>query len=333
MTNERRQPPRTLSIGGAAYDIFVSVDPAIENNNLILPVGGKISVRKVEETCGGGSANTSVGLARLGCSARFCAVVGNDQWGERMMETLKRENVNTEFSTIVEEENTGFSIILLLPSGERTILHHAGTNEHLHDVTFPMHGITDTDAVYLNRLSESACEIENDVIRILKDEVKKTHLTWNPGGCQIESGMKEKDKAALLQYTDLLLLNKEEATIFTGEKEIAGAMHALIAAGVKNVCITDGKEGAYATDGKKLWHCAAREGIAIVDTTGAGDAFGSAMTWSILRGETLPNSLKAGTLNAASVVSAIGAQTGLLTEEQLLTELHDHPLQVNELPF
>jgi malate dehydrogenase (oxaloacetate-decarboxylating) len=44
-------------------------------------VGHKVKVREVVESCGGGANNTAVGLARLGCNAAFCGVVGDDQWG------------------------------------------------------------------------------------------------------------------------------------------------------------------------------------------------------------------------------------------------------------
>ncbi len=332
MAEERRPPPRTLSIGGAAYDVFVRIDPAVKDGNILLPVGEKLPIHEEEETCGGGAANTSVGLARLGCTSTFCAVVGDDQWGQRMLETLRKERVDTRCATIIEHENTGFSVILLLPGGERTILHHPGTNERLDDVTFDLDAINDVDAVYLNRLSEGACEIENDIIRVLSAR-DGTHLTWNPGGCQLRSGMQDPDKAKLLACTDLLLLNKEEALLFTGAAEMKEAMRALLQTGVKTVCVTDGKNGAYAAQGSSFLHCPARRNVTVVDTTGAGDAFGTAMTRTLLFGDTLPNALRAGTLNSASVVGAVGAQTGLLTDTELssLLETHELPVETSSL--
>lgn len=325
-------PLKTLSIGGATYDIFVHIDPSVDGDTITLPIGSKLHIKSVTETCGGGAANTSVGLARLGCKACFCGVMGDDQWGKRMRESLTNEGVDTRCATVVEHENSGFSIVLLLPNGERTILNYPGVNRHLDDVTFDVGALEAMDVVYLNRLSEDACEIENDIIARFS-QLKDTFLAWNPGGCQIETGMDQADKKALLTVTNLILLNKEEALTFTGEKDIRSAMKTLVDAGVLHVCITDGKVGAYASDGKETYHVKASEDVSIIDATGAGDAFGTGMTWAICNGESLPNALKAGTLNAISVLQEIGAQAGLLTDTEIKEEMRTSKLSVETLDW
>ena len=128
-----------------------------------------------------------------------------------------------------------------------------------------------------------------------------------------------------------MLLNKEEALKFSGAETPEQALKILSATGAKYVCITDGKNGTLATDGVKIYHCPVLPDTKVIDTTGAGDAFGTGATWALAAGESLPNVLIAGTLNAASVVGAIGAQAGLLTEHQMRDRLHNHPLSVSEI--
>ncbi len=321
-------PLRTLSIGGAAYDIFLKFSPEIEkaishNDTIAFGVGKKIKIHSVIETCGGGANNTAVGLARLGCTATFCGIVGADQWGQKMLENLKNEGVDVSSATIIQDETSSFSIVMVLSNGERTIMNSPGVNEHLHDVTFHRDAIQNVQCVYLNRLSDTACEIENDITTMLKDH-QNVHLTWNPGGCQLDAGMHAKDKAALLQRTTLLLLNKEEALHFTGCKDVTSAISALLLAGAKNVCVTDGKNGTFAGDGQHMYFCPTVQDAVILDTTGAGDAFGIGATWALLHGESLPNALIAGTLNATSVIGVIGAQAGLLTETQMRSQATQH---------
>lgn len=327
-----RHPPalRTISIGGATFDLFLTM-PMLETagNHITLQIGGKIPVDAVIESSGGGACNTAVGLSRLGCKASFCGVVGSDQWGEKLLHTLVAERVNTAPATIVEDETSSFSIILTLKDGERTILYAAGANEHLHDVTFDLAAVADVDAVYLNHLPETSCVIEDDIIATLLKK-PRLKLTWNPGGCQIAAGMGKPDTAALLRRTNLLLLNKEEAFAFTQTDSIDAALKALTAAGVANTCITDGRRGTLATDGKIVYRCPVAQ-VAVVDTTGAGDAFGTGTMWALLRGMTLPDALVAGTLNAAGVIASVGAQVGLLTETQMLEKLREHPLTVETL--
>ena len=322
---------KTLSIGGATYDLFVrtnhdAVHKCNGDRSLSFSLGGKIQVEGVIETCGGGAANTSVGLSRLGCNACFEGVIGSDQWGEKMIDNFRKENVNTDCAMIVENEVSSFSIILSAGSGERVILYEPGTNEHLHDSNFDRDRICQMDWVYLNHIQSQACVIQDDLIAIFENDC--TRLTWNPGGCQIEAGCSGGNNAELLKHTDLLMLNEEESLKFTRKSAIADAIKTLIDAGAKNVCISRGSDGSLASDGKMLYSCPVVTAT-VVDTTGAGDAFGTGATWGLISGMSLSDSLKAGTLNAASVVGSFGAQTGLLTDTEMKDQLAATSLDVS----
>lgn len=326
-------PARTISIGGATYDIFVrldrsTVEACCGENAITLPLGDKIRVQDVIETCGGGASNTSVGLSRLGCESGFCGVVGDDQWGEKLRLNLEKEGVDTSCVTIVENEVSSFSIILSASSGERVILYDPGTNGHLHDATFDRERAGEMDWVYLNHIQEQSCVIEDDIISLLAREGGPS-LTWNPGGCQIDLGIEAPQNRKLLAHTDLLQLNQREALTFTKTNTVGDAVKILLEKGVQNVLVTDGKNGTIASDGKELYHCPIVEDNEVTDTTGAGDAFGTGATWALLTGNTLPEALRAGTMNAASVVSAIGAQAGLLTETEMRSRLKETKLTVD----
>lgn len=327
---------RTLSIGGATFDLFVFTDHSVVKDAggfeaFALPLGAKIRVQQVIAGAGGGACNTSVGLSRLGCDAGFCGVVGDDQWGTHLQKTLAKEGVNARAMTVIQDETSSFSIILSANSGERVILYDPGVNAHLHDVTFDSAEARDTDWIYLNRIQEAGCVIENDLVNILEQETRPG-LTWNPGGCHIDAGMASKNNLRLLARTDLLLVNKEEALAFTQKRSILEALWTLSKAGVRYVCITDGQRGAFATDGKTRFHCEAIR-TNVGNTTGAGDAFGTGATWALFSGMDLPTALRAGTINAVSVVGAIGAQVGLLTEIEMRSKLRDVRIDVTTEPL
>lgn len=327
--------PRTLSIGGATYDLFVRTGKSVLHEDhgaktLTLPLGQKIRVEQVIETCGGGAANTSVGLARLGCDAHFCGVLGSDQWGERQLKNFEREGVDAHSATIVEGETSSFSIILSAGSGERVILYDPGTNAHLHDANFDREAAAGMDWIYLNHIHERSCVIEDDIAAILSKH-PETGLTWNPGGSQLKHGIREKTIKVLLGKTRLFLCNKEEVLQFTGKKTTEEAMDSLLTHGVRIVCISDGQRGSTASDGAKTWHCPVIAGAKIVDTTGAGDAFGTGMTWALTQGLDLQTSLRAGTINATGVIGAMGAEDGLLTDTDMRQQLKTISLPVTEI--
>jgi len=330
--------PHTLSIGGATYDIFVPLDRDTVQSGVTntpaftLPLGNKIRVKNVVETCGGGASNTAVGLARLGCHAGFCGVVGDDQWGEALRRNFEQEGVDCSCLTVVEKEISSFSIILSAGSGERVILYDPGTNDHLHDVTFDREHAGKTNWVYLNHIQQETCVIEDDIIKMLSVE-SGPKLTWNPGGCQIDVGISAKKNCLLLAHTHLLQLNKQEALQFTKKKTVEDALQVLLEEGVQIVLITDGKNGSVACDSQHIYRCPVPEENTVVDTTGAGDAFGTGVTWGLATGRSLPEALKAGTINATSVVGAVGAQAGLLTETEMLRRLKETPLHVDIQPL
>lgn len=325
-----------MSIGGATYDLFVRIPHEMIHSDetspfFTLPLGEKIRVTDVIETCGGGASNTSVGLARLGCSVSVSSVIGADQWGDKLLQNFQNEGVEVKSLTIVEKETTSFSIILSGSSGERVILYEVGTNEHLHDALFDRAAAAEVDWMILNHIQEQACVIEDDLIDILAR--KRTKLTWNPGGCQIDAGVREKNNRLLLSHTTLLVLNKEESLKFTGESDIPKALKRLLLCNVQYVCITDGSRGTIASDGTTLYRCPVCPGANVIDTTGAGDAFTTGVTWALLAGLHLPEALRAGTINSGSVVGAIGAQAGLLTDTEMRARMKSTSLAVSVEPL
>jgi len=319
---------RTMSIGGATFDLFASTDDTSheKDGSFVIPFGTKIRVKGVVGAFGGGACNTSVGLSRLGCEASFCGVTADDQWGRSIIDNLEKEGVDTSHATIVEGENASFSIILSSADGERVILNHPGTSKHLHDTTFAREAAQSMDWIYLNSIQEESCVIEDDIIKVLS-QTRHAGLTWNPGDCQINMGYKRKGIQDLLKQTTLLQMNKEEALTFTSASTQEEALRILAGCGARYVCITDGKNGVMATDGVHVYRCPIVD-CPVVDTTGAGDAFGTAATWALLQGKDLPTALRAGTINAMSVVGVIGAEPGLLTETQIQSRIASTPIDI-----
>ena len=104
-------------------------------------------------------------------------------------------------------------------------------------------------------------------------------------------------------------------------------LHAMQDLGPKIVVITDGPNGAFASDESTgVWSMPMYPDPAPpVDRTGAGDSFSSTFTCAIALGKSPAEALTWGPVNSMNVVQHIGAQKGLLTQDELLKFLAERP--------
>ena len=142
----------------------------------------------------------------------------------------------------------------------------------------------------------------------------------NPAG----SELKEADKLrTILQDVEVLAVNKEEAQqIVSGESLEELVRHAHHYCPV--VIVSDGPNGATATDGRQVIWAGMYEDVPVVDRTGGGDAFGSGFLSKYSSGASLKDSLIFASANSTSVVTKIGAKEGILHKDVVL---HDMPIE------
>ncbi|MBI2028047.1 MAG: carbohydrate kinase family protein [Candidatus Levybacteria bacterium] len=305
-----------VCVGNATVDAFLTLKEAKkylrflpETNELCIKFGEKITVDKVDLLVGGNAANVSVGLSRMSLKVGLMAELGNDEFAQKIINTLKKENVSTSFLKQTKGQNSSFSTIINF-QGERTIF-----SEHVkrdHDFNF---NSIQTKWIYLTSLGE---EWKNTYDKTY-EFVEKTNcqLAFNPGTLQINGDFKDIQKQ--MSIADILFLNKEEAEKVLSNKyrvsSIKEALRALQKLGPKIVVITDGKNGSYALEENGNFF---QQGIIeakIVEKTGAGDAYSSGFLSAILHNKSVKEAMLYGARNATSVISKVGAQTGLLYEQ------------------
>ena len=143
---------------------------------------------------------------------------------------------------------------------------------------------------------------------------------FNPGMLELAH---KKQFTGLLADVDVLLVNKTEAKeIVPGNslKELAGRLHGI----VPNVIVTDGQNGAIAFTEDRGYRIGLYEDPPLVDSTGAGDAFGSGFLAAFAAGKSFKDSLIFAAANSTSVIRHIGSKTGILTNH---TKLHNMPME------
>ena len=312
-----------LAIGAAVQDVFLShsdefkpvSDRSVHEQFMKLELGAKADVNNIEFSTGGGATNAAVTFARQGLHSQFMGTVGHDPAGQAVLADLDNEGVDTTHISYSPKYNTGYSVLLLAPSGERTILTYRGASTHYDAKNFDL-SESDIDWVYVSSMAGSMEALHKIFTQAKKLGIK---IMFNPGKGELSQPEKLR---ALLEDVDVLSVNREEMQILVEGSELEELIrHALHFVPV--AIVSDGPNGVIASDGKTIVRAGMYEDVKVIDRTGAGDAFGSGFLSQWAQGRSLKDSIVFASANSTSVVTRIGAKTGILP---VGIKLHDMPL-------
>ncbi len=287
-------------------------------------LGGKLEVQPPVITVGGGAANAAVTFARQGFKTGALFKIGKDQSGRDVLGDLRKERV-ASLCAFDEKQMTAYSVILLSPSGERTILNYRGASEDL-----VLRNVTQ-NSLKTRWLYVVPGRIPFTVIQTLIERAKKNgaQIAINFSKYYLDMGAVKLQP--ILKHVDVVQLNREEAAYLTGmkfehEKDIFKKIDELIP-GI--AVMTDGSHGLMVSDGTTMYKAGIYKGKKVIDRTGAGDAFGSGFVAGLIHKnhaakrvsrEAIEYAIRLGSANATSVVEAIGAQPGILRKKQFINE-------------
>ncbi len=307
---------KILGIGNAIVDVICKVDEDFLDKNKLTKSTMKLifdekefknllSNLKIEKTVSGGSvANSVVGLSQLGNKVGFIGKVCDDDLGAKYEEGLKNENVEYFYSKKKEELPTGTCLILVTPDSERTMCTFLGTAGKINENDVNSDIITNSEVILL----EGYLWDEGDPKKAFDKAIssaKKVAMSLSDQFCV------DRHKPHFLD----LVKNKLDIT-FANEQEILSLIDAksfddVISFGKelgKIIVVTRGDKGAIAIKGNEVSECGIKEGLKVVDLTGAGDLFAAGFLHGYINNLSLKDSLEKGTEMSAKVIQQIGAR-------------------------
>lgn len=322
-----------IAIGDTVTDAFISIKAAsvyeehdqdkdgTVDSELCFINGAKIPYEEATIIPAvGNSANAAVSAVRLGLKTAFVADIGGDEHGKEILETLKKQGVDTRFVRVHPDMPSNYHYVLM-HGAERTILiKHQPYPYKLPEIGTPAW-------LYFSSVGENSLPYHTEIAEYLAahTEVK---LAFQPGTFQIKMGTDAlKD---LYARTEIFFCNVEEARIIlrSTEPDPAKLPKMMSALGPKIAVITDGPKGLYAYDsysGKTYFMPPYPDPKPPISRTGAGDACSSTITVALALGKPLSEAIAWGPINSMNVVQHVGAQTGLLTRDALLGLLEKRP--------
>ena len=305
-----------IAIGDSTLDVFLNIHEATVSCQLnkshcllCLEYAEKVPVESVVKVPGAGNAsNAAIGGSRLGLQSAIVSIVGNDDVGQDVIKSWKKEKVSTAYVQVDRKRETNYSAVLSF-QGERTILVYHQPR------VYRLPTLPPTKWIYYTSIGKKHEQMEKQLLMHLKKH-PTIKLAFNPGTHQLHRGLKSLKPA--IARSDLFIINKEEAIrlLEDGERPVPNMLMSFAHMGAKQVVITDGDKGSYATDGQKIWFCPIFPGP-VKERTGAGDSYTIGTLYGLYDGHPLPSAMRYGTANAWSVVQKIGPQAGLLTKSSL----------------
>ncbi len=264
-----------------------------------------LSNLKIEKTVSGGSvANSVVGLSQLGNKVGFIGKVCDDELGAKYEEGLKNENVEYFYSKKKEELPTGTCLILVTPDSERTMCTFLGTAGKINENDVNSDIITNSEVILL----EGYLWDEGDPKKAFDKAIssaKKVAMSLSDQFCV------DRHKPHFLDLVknklDITFANEQEILSLIGAKSFDDVINFGKELG-KIIVVTRGDKGAIAIKGNEVSECGIKEGLKVVDLTGAGDLFAAGFLHGYINNLSLKDSLEKGTEMSAKVIQQIGAR-------------------------
>ena len=309
-----------VTIGDSVNDIFIkpcgdkfcNEQINLNHSKLMIRHGDKILVDEIHDSIGGGATNVAIGLSRLGLRTAIISTTGEDTRGEKIRNRLIEENVSVQMLKSLKEISTSTSVIIVYQK-ERTVFVYRG-NKDFSQVDIPK--TIKTKWIYISSVPKEFSYKYSKLISLASE--KNVNLAINPGNRQLHAG--RSDLLRLLKVVKVIFLNRQEASELVGipkTSNITKLLDVIKSYGPEIVVITEGKEGAYTTDGEASLGINSYSISEVVDPTGAGDGFSSGFLASYIQEHNLPKALQSGIVNSASVIQQYGANSNLQTAAEL----------------
>ena len=260
---------------------------------------------------GGVTANYLVAVSRLGGSSGFIGAVGDDSYGNLLIDDFTKENVDTSNLKKITNKQTSVNFIFVT-KGEKTIIQ----SPHMYTTKIDTKDLKESyiagskllhTTIIHQDLTEKALEIahRNNVKISIDLESQIAQRGWN--------NLKD-----VLLKADVLLPNKEGAKAITNSNNPEKAAEILVDRGIPVVIITLGSRGVLITTPDFQKKIPAYKISNVVDTTGAGDTFNGAFSLAFwIKGWGLEKSCQYANAAAALKIQKLGARSGMPKETEL----------------
>ncbi len=251
---------------------------------------------------GGKGANQAVASARLGADVYMVGRVGDDAYGQNILNNLQDQGVRTSYMKPVTEMESGTAHIILAEGDNSIVVVKGANNEVTPD--YVREALSTIDDIGMVLIQQEIPEETVEAVCAICSE-KEIPVILNPAPAR-------KVSQQVLDQATYITPNEHEAVLMFNGRSIEDALRQY----PNKLLITEGKNGVRYFDGLKEVLVPGFQ-VEAVDTTGAGDTFNGALAVALTEGKSLYDALAFANLAASMSVTKFGAQGGMPTREEL----------------
>ena len=266
---------------------------------------------------GGAPANYLAALTKFGAKTAMIGKVGSDAFGRLLIKTLKGAGIDTRGMLVSDDVFTTLAFVTLDDSGDRefSFARKPGADTQLRFDEIDLSVIDASKVLHFGTLSmtnEPARDATYKAVEYAAGHGKL--ISFDPNLRKpLWDDLDEAKRQMLwgLKHADIVKISDEETEFLFGIAPEEAAKHIVDSFGVRLVYVTCGAEGCFYRTKTASGFVKALSGIAVKDTTGAGDIFGGSAMYGLLRAGGVPEKLTAEELE--NIVSFACASAGLST--------------------
>lgn len=261
-----------------------------------LPRRGTLElVSQLEVHLGGLAGVTATVFSQLGGRSAFVGRLGQDNFGDFILNTMTAAGVNTAGVRRDSEVGSAGTVVLISEDGERTFLHHLGTNAIVseNDVDFDV--VASAKVLHWGGPSVTP-RLDGAPIAKVFEKAHALGVKTSMDTCYDAKGIWLPHIEASLPHLDIVFSSLEEARHYTGQREPEAIADFYRSYGVEIAVVKLGSEGLFVKSPGETHRLAAHK-VTVVDTTGAGDAacggflYGYIAGWDVGRCARLANAV------------------------------------------
>lgn len=317
-----------ITFGSATRDVFLNSnaihiikDPEFTTGAAeCVGLGTKVEADNLFFDTGGGATNAAATFARLGHKTAVVTRIGHDQSGDMVRVVLRQEGIAADFVQTTKDDHTAYSVLLSAGTADKTAIVYRGASKKIEHAKVPWKKLV-AKWFYVTSLGGDLALFRKILTAARQCGAK---IAWNPGGGELSAGLDRLN--SFIGATDVFMVNREEAAGLAGVSfaKLNPILRALQRIKHQVIVVTDGRAGADALVGSSLVHVGALD-VPRVNTTGAGDAFGSGFVAGFMHRGSVDEALRVAIVNSNSVVQHLGAKPGIIRK-------YPSPAQLRKVP-